>query len=426
MAADGSLHNSARLRDNRVVRFLPVLLLLALPALADEVELSSGEVIRDCKVTEEGEYYRIAKGPGSRLVLKSDVRKVTYSETAEDAFQKKLKELKADDAEAHAALAKWCAENKLAKRAEEMWKRVIEIDPDHEEARGALGYQRHLGKWMTQDEIKEAQGLVRHKGRWVTPEERDLDIALEEQKELDKKYLSEVKKWVDRLSSSDEDKVKDAKANLAKLDDKYKVKPYLSVLRSSNQAVRLFAVTELTRIKDELLKASDATVVQAGKTLARLVVWDESLDVRAAAMKALGAVKHAETAVWFVPFLEEDSATARIRAEDAISQFPSLRAFLPLLGRLNGVRETLAFIAQYEKQAMSVIKGMLQLRNGQKVPLPPNLKFSGNLFDPEMKKRLGEEKESVLTALRAIAGQDFGEDVLKWKDWYDKAAKKQP
>jgi len=407
----------------RPVRVLAALLLFALPAAADEVELVTGEVIRDCKIVAEGENYRIHKGPGSRLVNKVEVRKITYSDTPDDLYVKKAKELKDDDVAGHLKLAKWCRDMNLPARVTEEYGKVLAADPDHEEARAALGYQRHQGRWLTQDEINEAQGLVRHKGRWMTPEERDLDVVLEQLKETEKKYLSEVKKWIDQVASSSEEKRKEARESLAKLEDKYKVKYLVTGLRSSSPHLRLFSAEELRRIKDELLKTGDAGVLSAVKSLARMVIWDDSLDVRSASMKALGAIDHPKTADAFLPFLGEESTAARIRTEDCLSQFKSLRSVPPLIQLLERTTSTLAFIEQYEKQIAQIIKDSIVLKSGQKVMVPANVKISPTLFDPQSKRMLAEERDAVAAALRAISGQTFGADIPKWKAWYESAKK---
>jgi DNA replication initiation complex subunit (GINS family) len=305
----------------------------------------------------------------------------------------------------------------------EVYQKIIAAEPDHEEARTALGYQRHQGKWLTQDEINEAQGLVRHKGKWMTPEERDLDVVLEQLKETEKKYFAEVKKWIDQVASSSEEKRKEAKESLAKLEDKFKVKYLVSGLRSSSPHLRLFAAEELRRVKDELVKTGDASVLSAVKSLARMVIWDESLDVRSASMKALGAIDHPKTADAFIPFLGEESTAARIRTEDALSQFKSLKSVPPLIQLLERTATTLAFIEQYEKQIAQVIKDSIVLKSGQKIIAPANIKISPTLFDPASKRMLAEERDAVASALRAISGQSFGPDVAKWKAWYESAKK---
>jgi hypothetical protein len=49
-------------------------------------------------------------------------------------------------------------------------KRLPLMDPDHEGAYKALGYEKYEGKWLTGDELMAARGFVRHEGRWLKRE----------------------------------------------------------------------------------------------------------------------------------------------------------------------------------------------------------------------------------------------------------------
>lgn len=61
-----------------------------------------------------------------------------------------------------------------------VWERILSAQPDHERARRELGFVRHEGKWMTEDEFHAATGHVKFEGRWVTLGERDHLIRVRE------------------------------------------------------------------------------------------------------------------------------------------------------------------------------------------------------------------------------------------------------
>lgn len=56
------------------------------------------------------------------------------------------------------------------------YRKILDLDPDHEKARRALGYHRHGDQWLTHDEWQVAQGNVRYEGTWMSPAERDFRI----------------------------------------------------------------------------------------------------------------------------------------------------------------------------------------------------------------------------------------------------------
>ncbi len=387
-------------------------LCLAVAASADEVELFDGTLIEG-KVTDLGDSIKITRTGASITYPKSAVKRVTYRKTREELYEEKAGTLKEDDLAGRLDLAKWCVAQKLRTEAQREFMRVIAIDPDHAEARAALGYAKYKEQWMTEDEIKQAQGLVKHKGKWMTPEERDLDLALESQKEIDRKLALEVKKWLDKLSSSKAEVRAEAREKLGAIADEYKSKTFLAALSSSSDRIRAFVAEELGRMAEKA----------AAKPLARRAIWDVREEIRASALKSLIAINHPDTAIYLTPYLEEESTHARIRVEEALSFFKDFRAVPPLLQILASAIDTLRFIEQYEGQMAQIIRRTMLLKNGQKIVLPANLKIAPEMFAPESKALLRSEKESCLSALRAITGQDFGDEIGKWTEWLKKNKK---
>jgi hypothetical protein len=391
------------------VKTLAALLLLASPAAADEIHLSSGAV-HEGKVTDLGDSYRVTRAGSSAVYPKFMVKDVVFKKTDEETYAERTRQIKEDDAEARLALARWCLERKLPALAQAEYRRIISANPDHEEARAALGHRRHNDKWMSEDEINASKGLVKHNGRWVTPEERDLDVALEENKELDRQITAKVKGLIDRLRSQDEKRRADAVAELARIEDKYKTRPFLTGVTSSSRFLRRHAIDELGRIREPA----------AARPIARRAVFDEDEEVREAARRALEAIGHPDTALFLIPFLSDSSTRARIRAENALGATRDPRAVPALAEALENARATLDFLASYSQEQTYLVNRVLVLKNGQKVLLPKIVKVTPESLDPEQKSRLEEEKAAILGALRAIAGEDLGDDPARWREWAQK------
>lgn len=73
-------------------------------------------------------------------------------------------------------LANWCSDVGLEEAAEAQWRLVLAWDPDHEDARAALGYARYEDAWVQRESVplREA-GLVPFRDLlWVTPAEAEL------------------------------------------------------------------------------------------------------------------------------------------------------------------------------------------------------------------------------------------------------------
>ncbi len=379
-------------------------LLLASPVLPDDVELTDGKVVQG-KVTDLGDSIRVARSGGSVTFPKSLVRRIEYKKTVEEEYVEKARGLKDGDLDGHLRLARWCLEKKIAAEAAVEFRKVVALDPEHEEARLALGYRRLKDQWLTEEEYHTARGLVRHRGRWMTPEERDLEAALEQQRELEQRLAGEVKSLLVRARSSDPKRRLEAREGLERIDDKYKAKAFVAALASSHRETRGFVIEELGRMREP----------SAARPLARRAIWDDVPEHRGLALRSLAAIGHPDTALFFVPFLEEQSVSARIRCEDALSQFRDLRAVGPLLEALDNAVGSIAAIAQYGEQAAAVVNRTLILADGTRVQLPTVVRIRPETFDKEQKRRLEEERAVIASALRAITGQDFGDDPARWR-----------
>ena len=386
------------------------LLLFATAFRADEVELTSGTVVEG-KVQDLGDSIKVVKSNGSAVYPKSMVRKITPKKTVEELYDDKAHELKDGDLDGHLKLARWCAEKKLQKEAAAEYKKVIALDADHEEARAGAGFQKVNGKWLTDDEANEAKGLVRHKGRWMTPEQRDLDLALEEQKELDKALLAEVTRQVGFLKSSDEKKREEAIVALAKIEDKHKAKAFIAAIPSPNREVRKFLYQELGRMKE----------AAALRPLVRRSLWDEDEALRPVAFRAVQDLGHPDAALAYVPFLAEESISARIRCVEAMAAFKDLRVVSPLLQALEN---NMDLTRQYDKEGeemTAVARKTIIMGDGSTVSLPRSIKIRPiDPLDKNSRAKLQQEKSTIVGTLGTITGQNFGDDLVKWRAWLER------
>jgi hypothetical protein len=168
---------------NTFLRLSPWLLLSSLcsVAVADEVVLKNGSKIEGA-VTEDGDKVTIDVGSGTITFDRSQVKSINKPDGLNQEFERRVKEAKPDDAEAQYQVHLWARQQEgLKARAERQLRKVLEIDPNHEKARRAMGYVNHKGVWLTQDELKATLGLVRYNGGWVTAETAEKLRRLDEE-----------------------------------------------------------------------------------------------------------------------------------------------------------------------------------------------------------------------------------------------------
>ena len=142
----------------------------------------------------------------SRVVVRSDVQKQYDAEVLAAA----------NTADGHWQLAEWCKEQGLVTERKAHLQRVLELDPDHEQARAALGFGRVGERWMTMDDVMLSLGYVRAGGVWKTPQQLELEVAARENELATKKLRRDILMWIDQLDGS---RSESALANLRSVRD---------------------------------------------------------------------------------------------------------------------------------------------------------------------------------------------------------------
>jgi hypothetical protein len=192
------------------VAALAVLLALS-PASADIVQLKSGGRIEGL-ARRDGDKVIIETLAGDTTVAAGDVVSIDekHRSIVEDYYERAAALKDSAEPRAFLALALWARQNKgnryvapnmeravaLARESKDadalanvcalardgglgaevrpLGERLLALDPNHEAARRALGFQRRDNQWLTEDEFQAAQGNVKFEGRWMSPAEREL------------------------------------------------------------------------------------------------------------------------------------------------------------------------------------------------------------------------------------------------------------
>ena len=144
---------------------------LCFALLADVVNIADGgrvvgKIIRE---TEDDVTILTVKG----VILRIPKERIESIErgSPEEIYKKRLAEIPEDDVDSLYQLALWCRDVGLKKQAEQLFKKIIKISPDHREARWALGYILRDGKWISEEQWRKEQGFVKYKGEWVRKED---------------------------------------------------------------------------------------------------------------------------------------------------------------------------------------------------------------------------------------------------------------
>jgi hypothetical protein len=147
-------------------------LLLVAPALAraERVTLRNGVVFCGIAHREDGRV-RIELEYGSITVDAAQVARIEARKSPLEEYRERAAALPEGDVAARERLAEWCRSQGLEKSAREQFEAILDIDPAHAGARRRLGYRRHGGEWLTEDDYRRAIGEVWYDGMWMTPAE---------------------------------------------------------------------------------------------------------------------------------------------------------------------------------------------------------------------------------------------------------------
>jgi hypothetical protein len=140
-------------------------------ANADSVHLVGGSVIEG-KAIRQGDKVIVELSGGQIAVDAESVERIERSESDVDRFERRYAALGKSDVAARVALADFCRDRGLREREERLLREVIEISPDHHEARTRLGFVRDRDTWISREEHARAQGLVEYEGRFISRAEQ--------------------------------------------------------------------------------------------------------------------------------------------------------------------------------------------------------------------------------------------------------------
>ncbi|HVY63062.1 MAG TPA: HEAT repeat domain-containing protein [Planctomycetota bacterium] len=303
--------------------FLLLLLCGSGPARADRLELKGGGELEG-DVLREGESYRVRLPTGGEVVLDAcEVARVTPGSTWRDEYIRRLNTVDRTDAEALYRLALFCQDHALKQEAQVLLLEAVEVVPNHEGARAALGEVYFDGEWVPRDEAQRRRGQVQFRGRWVSPEEQ----RTLEWKERTHAYVLELRRLSQRLRSTDEATRAKAARDLAAIDDPAAIDGLLELSSYYVPEVRAASARGLARLALEEPAAVDR--------LARLACRDEEVAVQDAAVAAVAGAHLAPVADAILrTYVSADEAWVRNAAAHALGRIRWKAAFGPLVRTL--------------------------------------------------------------------------------------------
>ncbi len=152
---------------------------------SDEVVLHSGQTLYG-SVTESrngpgnSAELELVLEDGSKLILQRELFKSWKAEPAAMAEYRDRVGKATKTVDSQWELAQWCKENNLKPQADTHARLVVQLDPEHEPARRALGHQRIRGRWQDPEVEEKKKGKVKVGSLWILQDILEIAQALDE------------------------------------------------------------------------------------------------------------------------------------------------------------------------------------------------------------------------------------------------------
>jgi hypothetical protein len=367
---------------------------------ADVFHLADGgEVVGTLIERGDKNEYVIQTKLGARITLThKQVKNVDRQDAQQTDYESRSRALP-DTVAAHRSLAAWCKEHQLPELADHHLKRILELDPQDEQARTSLGYQQYHGKWLSRDDIMAARGMRYYEGTYRT--EQDIEL-----RERDKEFQNAEIEWIRQLQLwrrwLDSRRAEEAQANLLQITDPAAATSVVQMLRRErDEDVRQMWMEILGQIHHP------ATM----RELIQLSITEPLRDTRVRCIESLlGMNENIDIQPYVKALKSKDNQTVNVAA-DALGRIGNAEAISPLIDAL-------------------VTTHRLQVSGGGNIgaSFSPNggagLSAGGPTFVDE-----DVNNPEVRRALMTLSkGQDFEYDEKAWSNWYvnERMIKQQP
>lgn len=296
------------------------------------------------------------------------------------------------------SMAEWCKDAGLLSLRKVHLAEIIKLEPDHAEARLALGYANFGGRWMTTEEFMQGQGYVRSQGRWMLRQDVELAAADRDRELAEKEWRRQLKTWVDQLGRKRGDEALQA---IREIRDPAAVPAICEIVADVKVPIELrtLCFEVLTRIPSG----------GANRMLMELAMKEPNANLRDKCLDELRRRGVVEAVAFFTKGLSSKDNAVVNRAALCLGSFGNPEATLALID---------ALVTQHK----------FQVTTGQ-APGSMGASFGGESGGGGMGGLSMGGKPKIVTAdlknelvLSALAvlnqGVNFGYDEAAWKRWY--------
>lgn len=385
----------------------------AVSAVADILHLANGNQIEGQILEKTDEGYRVRTSFGTLVVPADTVKSIEEKPSPFAEYDKRLSKAE-DTAKDQTALGIWCGENGLPNQEKKHLNRAIELDPEYEPARTALGYVKVNGVWV------DGRAIVRE-----PPTSREAESKPSKPSDEDRQVTAIQGKWTRRirairqtmLDATSDKLIESGRKRILDIKDPLAVLPLAKVLGDGSLAARQVLVEILGRFQTD-----ESTL---NLTVIALVEPDNSL--RYDAVTELVKRDDPRVVAQLRKALQSDSDALIRNAAVALARMKATSAIPELIDNLKVQRRKLTEVTVRRYfGAMEMDFGRdttVTLPRGNRVRYVPTIGLgaAGAFVSSESEMQMQEVtvfRTEVQQALVAITGQNFGFEEAAWRRWY--------
>lgn len=383
-----------------------LLLLIALPialtavnARAEVFVLTEGGRIEGDWLNSETDApstYEIGISGGGHLTLDADqVERVVVTSKIRRQYEAALPKVP-HTAAGHWDMAQRCQEAGLDAEREFHLRQVLELSPDHSDARHALGYSRVQGNWVMPDEWREKQGYIRHQGSWKLPQEIQLASRRDKREEKEIEWRKKLRRWRKSILRGRDSRA-EGLAQMRAIDSPYAIAAVSELLNEESDPVSL----KLLYI--EILSQFDSS--SAVTALLQRVMRDSDLEIRERSIEAIRGHGEEHAVAVLSQALQADENAVVNRAAWALERLGDPAAIPSLIEAVVTTHKTTVYPGGGPGSInTSMGSGGTGLQMGGK---------------PKVVKR-SLRNRAVLSALTSLTKEEtsFGYDQEAWRHWW--------
>ena len=366
------------------------------------VRFANGQTL-EASVTEvernKSPHYTIETKEGIVLELPQRKVRVTEPSDRQREYLAKLKDME-PTVEYHWEMQQWCRENKLNQERNFHLLNVLEIDPNHKEARTRLGYTWKDGRWLQQKQRRQLSGYVKDsRNHDRIPQGILIGEYDKKQDEIHLKWKNELKALRKRL-----DRPRDAQAawnKIAAIDDPAAVSALSKLFdEEKNYDVQELLLRTIAQIQSY---PAQRKIVLIAISHPEFEFWDICLDAL--------AQPHIDKE-YIVNYLTQYVTRPNVN-NDSINRAGTM---MGELGLQSAVRPLIDGLVTSHQVILGGDNGNISVGSDPSAGGMGGMQMGGN-----KKKVVIEERrnQDVLMALQKLTNApDFGYNEQAWLDWY--------